>query len=482
MPSLPSPLPPSLWSDAARRVATVVALLAAAAIGFGAGWIAFGDSADDDSAPADRSMRAAAGLAFPEAATRNTTRVPGADPTEDAASVALATFPSQGGVGTTPAVTVAPADNWQQALAAAPLVATPIGTPILLSDPDAVPEATSDALAELAPKGLDEADGTQVYAVGDVAVPDDLQVSPVAGTDPADIADAIDGEREKISGEKDPAHILVVSSASSSLAMPAAAWAARSGDPILFADGDEIPEGTLNVIRRHPDTPVFVLGPETAISNKALRKLGDATRVGAEDPVDNAIEFARFTSGDFGWNINDPGHGYAIANLDRPLDAVAAAPLAATGGAPGPLLLTDTAASVPPALESFFSDTQPGFEDDPTRAVFNHVWIIGDTKAISVPFQAQVDQLTKLAPVSTATTPPDLTIPGAGGTTTVPDLGDIGSPPGGAPTTTTTTPETTSTAPETTTPSGGGGNKGGGPGTGGGAGTGGGTKSGTAGG
>lgn len=462
MPSLPSPLPPSLWSDTARRVAAAIALVAVAAIGFGAGWVAFGDSGDGGSAPADGAARPDAARAFPEAATRNTTRVPGADPTADAAAVALATFPSQGGVGTTPAVTLAPAADWQQALAATPLVATPIGTPILLSDADSVPAATSEALAALAPKGLEKADGTQAYVVGDVAVPDGLKVSPVAGTDPADIADAIDGEREKITGEKDPAHILVVSSTDSSLAMPAAAWAARSGDPVLFADGDEVPEGTLNVIRRHPDTPVFVLGPETAISNKALRKLGDATRVGAEDPVDNAIEFARFTSGDFGWNINDPGHGFVIANIDRPLDAVAAAPLAATGGSPGPLLLTDTAASVPPALESFLSDTQPGFEDDPTRAVFNHVWVIGDTEAISVPFQAQVDQLTKLAPVSNATTPPDLAAPG-GGTTTIPGLGEIGSPPGGT-TTTTTAPETTTTEPETTTtePSGGTGGKGGG--------------------
>jgi len=110
------------------------------------------------------------------------------------------------------------------------------------------------------------------------------------------------------------------------------------------------------------------------------------------------------------------------------------------------VLLTDEAASVPPALESFLSDTQPGFEDDPTRAVFNHVWIIGDSEAISIPFQAQVDQLTKLAPVSNATTPPDLTVPGGGQgggadtSTTIPDLG-------GAPTT--TTPETT-TPPDTT--------------------------------
>lgn len=443
---MPSPLPPSLWSDAARRGAAVVALLLVAGIGFGAGYLAFGDSGTDESAATAGGGR---GATFPETATRNTTRVPGADPTADAAAIALATYPSAGGVGAAPAVTIAPANNWQQALAATPLVADPIGTPILLSTKAQVPQPTSEALSALDPKGLDKASGTQAYVVGDVAAPDDLEQSPVAGTDPADIADAIDGEREKITGEKDPAHILVVSSTDAAMAMPAAAWAARSGDPILFADGDTVPQGTANVIERHPDTPVFVLGPESVISDKALKELGDATRVGSEDPVDNAITFARFTDGDFGWNINDPGHGFAIANISRPLDAPAAAPLAATGGSPGPLLLTDEAASVPPALESFLSDTQPGFEDDPTRAVFNHVWIIGDTTAMSIAFQAQVDQLTKLAPVTDATNPPGVTLPEStttdstttGGTstdttsstdetgstnatTTIPDLGD----------------------------------------------------------
>ncbi|MCB0876527.1 MAG: cell wall-binding repeat-containing protein [Solirubrobacterales bacterium] len=449
MPSMPSPLPPSLWSDTARRIGAGVALLAVAAIGFGAGWLVFGDSGSEDTATVAVGG-SKGGPAFPEAATRNTTRVGGADTIEDAASVALATYPSAGGVGAAPAVTIAPDDNWQQALAAAPLVADPIGTPILLSTSTEVPAPTDDALAALAPKGIAKANGTQAYVVGDVAVPDGLKQSPVAGTDPADIADAIDGERAKITGEKDPAHLLVVSSADAALAMPAAAWAARSGDPILFADGDTVPEGTANVIARHPDTPVYVLGPESAISDKALKELGDATRVGSEDPVDNAITFARFTDGDFGWNINDPGHGFAIANVDRPLDAPAAAPLAATGGSPGPLLLTDESESVPPALESFLSDTQPGFEDDPTRAVFNHVWIIGDTGAMSLAFQAQVDQLTKLAPVSTSATPPGVTVPEDAGsttgstttgeTTTIPDLGALGGD------STATTPETTTTS------------------------------------
>ena len=264
-----------------------------------------------------------------------------------------------------------------------------------------MPQPTTAALTALSPQGIDKAGGRRRSRSETSPFPAVLETTTFDGTDPADVADQVDVARAKITGVKDPAHLLVVSSSDAGLAMPAAAWAARSGDPILFADGDEVPAGTMKVIKRHPNAPVFVLGPSSAISDVALKKLGSATRVGAEDPVENAIEFAKFTSGSFGWNINDPGHGFAIATTDRPLDAAAAAPLASSGGSPGPLLLTDDPATVPPALESFLSDTQPGYEDDPTRRRLqprlDHRRQRGDLG----PFQAQVDQLTKLAPVST---------------------------------------------------------------------------------
>jgi hypothetical protein len=139
MPSVPSPLPPSLWSDTARRVGAAIALLAVAAIGFGAGYLIFDDSGSDETTGTVAGGR---GAGFPQAATRNTTRVGGADAIADAASVALATYPSAGGVGATAAVTIAPADDWQLALAATPLVADPIGTPILLSQESQVPQPT----------------------------------------------------------------------------------------------------------------------------------------------------------------------------------------------------------------------------------------------------------------------------------------------------------------------------------------------------
>ena len=125
-------------------------------------------------------------------------------------------------------------------------------------------------------------------------------------------------------------------------------------------------------------------------------------RIAAPDPVESAIEFARYTDGSFGWNINDPGHGFVLANADRPADAGAAAPLSGSGTW-GPLLLTDDAAELPSALRGYLLDLKPGYLDDPTRAFYNHVWVIGDQDQISVPLQAQVDELAELARVKSGT-------------------------------------------------------------------------------
>jgi hypothetical protein len=124
-----------------------------------------------------------------------------------------------------------------------------------------------------------------------------------------------------------------------------------------------------------------------------------AQRVGAEGPAENAIAFARYADGSFGWNINDPGHGFVIANADRPLDAGVAAPLSASGTW-GPLLVAADGAALPDALRTYLLDLKPGYEDDPTRAVYNHIWLIGDTSALSVDLQAQVDELAEVAPVT----------------------------------------------------------------------------------
>jgi hypothetical protein len=413
-----------------RALAAVAALLAIA----GAGVFGYGianDEGDDEntSAAAPQVLvrevpdaEATEDLGFPAFATANTTRVAGPDPIADAAAVALAAYPSTGGVSGPAVVSLVDASDWPSGIAAASLVAEPIGAPILVTDGGEVPELTANALDALAPSGSADTDDRQVFRIGAAAKPEGLATLDVDASDPAELAARIARLRARLAGE--PEHVVLASSDEPAFAMPAAAWAARSGDPVLFVQRNSVPAPTIAALKQYEDVPVYVLGPESAVSADAMREVKKvaptAKRIAGSDPVSSAIAFARFADGTFGWNINDPGHGLVLANAARPLDAAAAAPLSATGTW-GPLLLSEDAAAVPAELRSYLLDLKPGYEDDPTRAVYNHAWLIGDTSALEVGFQAQVDELIALAPIRSGSgatqlaPPPGTTEPERGG-------------------------------------------------------------------
>jgi hypothetical protein len=359
-------------------------------------------------------------LGFPAFATKNTTRIASSSPVATAAAAALAVYPSTGGTPGPAAVSLVDADDWPAGIAAATLVAAPIGAPVLLAEDGRLGELSESALAELAPEGAARTDGRQAFALGSAAGASDLDEFEIEGANAAELAAAVLRLRVRLAGK--PEHIVVASSDDPAYAMPAASWAARSGDPVLFVGRDTVPAATTKALERLEGTPVYVLGPAAAISARTLNDLErlapTAERVAAEGAVANAIAFARFASGSFGWNINDPGHGFVIANASRPLDAAAAAPLSAAGTW-GPLLLTEDAAAVPAELRGYLLDLKPGYVDDPTRALYNHLWVIGDPAAVSVEFQAQVDELAELAPVTS----------GSGTTGLVPGPADVESSP-----------------------------------------------------
>ena len=288
---------------------------------------------------------AAEELGFPSFATNNTTRIGGSDPASTAAGVALAVFPSVTPTQRPAAVTFFDEGEWQAAVAAAVLMAEPVRSPLLVASGGDLPEPTEQALAALAPQGSADTGGAQAFAIGTAPAPGDLKTTPVVGNSPAALAGAIATLRDKLF-DGPPAHIVLASESSPELAVPAAAWAARSGDPVLFTGAERLATPTAQVLKRHPRTPVYVLGPSSAISSNVVREAGKAggpvRRVSGEDPVENAIALARYASGDFGWNVNDPGHGFVVARSDAPLEAAVAAPLSASGTW-GPLLLTDSA-------------------------------------------------------------------------------------------------------------------------------------------
>lgn len=343
---------------------------------------------------------AAQALGFPTLATKNTTRVAGGDGVANAAAVAQAVYSSRSKVTRPAAVTLVDDEDWRGGIAAALLMSAPLRAPMLLSDDGNVPAATEEALKALAPRGARRAGNAQVIRIGAAGRPDDVKTTDVTGDGPFDLARNIDRFQSAATGKASD-RVIVASADAPAYAMPAAGWAAKSGDPVLFVHKDSLPDPTRAALVAHQQPRIYVLGPSTVISPKVtteLRRLGTVTRVGGPDPVRNAIAFARFIDGPFGWGVVDPGHGLVFASAKRPIDAAVAAPLSASGSY-GPLLVVDRGGSVPRALQQYLLDIQPGYESDPVRGVYNRAWLIGDPSTLSVDLQSQVDALLEIVPV-----------------------------------------------------------------------------------
>jgi ell wall binding domain 2 (CWB2) len=354
------------------------------------------------------------GIAFPLLATKNTTRVNGGDPVADAAGVALAVYPSSTS-GTHPlAVTIAPTDDWQAALAASVLMSAPTRAPLLLSGPSSLPVATSRALSALAPTGSGAAGGAQVIQVGDVATATGRRTVTIHGSDPYSLAAAIDRFQSAAVG-RPSINVVIASATDPAYAMPAAGWAAESGEPILYVNKSGVPAVTRQALVAHQKPHIYVLGPSSVIPDSVLHQLGQygqVKRISGGDPAANSVAFAEYRDppcaygqpcvhmpGSFGWAIVNPGHGYTLVNASRPLDAAAAAPLSASGSFGPELLVSDPRKLPGPVLNYFLNYATPAYnQEGPTAAVYNHGWVIGNQRAVSLPVQAEMDNLLEVVP------------------------------------------------------------------------------------
>ena len=343
----------------------------------------------------------------------------GSDAVADAAGVALAVFPSAA-PGTHPTVvTLAPTDDWQAALASSVLMAPPIHAPVLLSGPGSEPAATADALKLLAPTGSGSLSGAQVVLVGDVPKPSGLRAATIGGSDPYSVAAGIDRFVTAADGGHASPDVVIASSSDPAYAMPAAGWAAESGDPILFVTPNSIPKPTIQALQAHQKPKIYVLGPPSVVSNAVLKQLGrygTAKRISGSDPASSSVAFAVYRDppckfgqacvhvpGSFGWAMRGPGHGYTLLNASQPLTAAASAALSGSADY-GPQLVVDDGSTLSkPVLNFFLNYATPGYtQEGPTAAVYDHAWIIGDERALSVAAQAEVDELMQVIPTSTS--------------------------------------------------------------------------------
>ncbi|MEV4419624.1 hypothetical protein AB0L40_06535 [Patulibacter sp. NPDC049589] len=420
-----------------RRATAAAALAVSAALvlaGCGGG-----DDAESPFTPPKGDDSSASALGFPVVATRNTTRTGTKDPVDAAAAVARAAYPDGSEASRAKAVTIVDDQDWRTALAATSLAAPPIGAPLLFSDGAKLPDATVSAIDALKPSGSDAAGKAQAVLVGKVGRPSGLRTDAIEGADPYELARAIDRYTTQARGRSSD-RVLVVSADRPEYAVPAAAWLAKSGDPLAFVTSKGIPPATARQLASHPKATIYVLGPSAVVRpsvTKQLRKYGTVKRVGGVSPTDNAIGFARYKDGSFGWNVNQPGHGFLIARDTDTLGAISLAPFAASG-LHGPLLLLDSSDQLSVPVREYLRDVKQGYyPDDPTLdatavARYNRAWLTGDVSQISAKVQAQIDTLLELAPVDDS-----------------PSGGDDGLPRDGSGTT--TAPKSTTKAPATTT-------------------------------
>lgn len=329
---------------------------------------------------------------IPVSATKNTSRVQGSGPAELAAGSARAVYP---GAGQRPAaVALADGSVWQASVAGASLMAPPLRAPTLLTEGNDVPEATFRAVEELDPTS------GKLLRLGTAGAPDGAQTVSIGGADPFTLAKNVDAYRARLTGRWSRA-VVVAPADSPAYAVPAAAWAAKSGDPVLFTNKDELPDVTVSAIRAHGKPDIFVLGPTSVISqgvSSRLGQLGSVTRIGGGTAASSAVAFARFSESGFGWGVTDPGHGFLFATPEEPAAAGAAAPLAASGSY-GPLLVVNRDGSLPNVTREYLRDLRPGYSSDPVRGVYNHGWIVGGTDLIPAATQAAIDELLEIKPV-----------------------------------------------------------------------------------
>ena len=98
-----------------------------------------------------------------------------------------------------------------------------------------------------------------------------------------------------------------------------------------------------------------MISKQVATQLKKRKLARNVERIQGPNPVENAIAFARYQKGDFGWGVVVPGYNFSLASTSRPADAAAAAALA-TRGVFAPLVLTDDPEKMPRQLEELFPE------------------------------------------------------------------------------------------------------------------------------
>jgi hypothetical protein len=194
--------------------------------------------------------------------------------------------------------------------------------------------------------------------------------------------------------------------------LPATHWVAHMASGLLWVNRNSLPKATIDALRRRNGMAhIYLFGGPKQISRAVADQLshfGTVIRVTNDDnvafnadpqdtAVDTAIAFAKMWdgSGEVGWKITGPGHGFTLVHEDDWQAAVASAPLSHLGFH-APLLMTDNSGKLSPELDAYYRSVAPTYLTSPADGPYNMHYLIGSWKQLTWSLQAHIDYISEM--------------------------------------------------------------------------------------
>jgi hypothetical protein len=370
--------------------------------------------------------------------TKTTQRLYGDDPFQEAVSVTQHVWPAalpenlptenNNDPDRPWGVTLVTPDDPLTAITAVPLLHFPDDAPILYVTRTGIPQVTVNEIKRLGDTGMSRYHNVDAFLVGAAANPgverqlESMGLKYAAVTAPnvpalANTVDRLYGQIENPdTGVPDmdngAQNVMVGSMQSYRYLLPATHWVAHMASGLLWVKANSVPQATIDALkRRNGRARIYLFGGSRQISGAVADKLshyGTVMRVTNDDivafnapptdtPVDTAIAFAKMwdPSGQVGWKITGPGHGFTLAHIDDWQGAVASAPLSHLGFH-APLLFTDSPNRLPPQLDAYYKSVAPTYLTSPADGPYNMSYVIGSWTQIAWPVQAHVDYISEM--------------------------------------------------------------------------------------
>ena len=380
----------------------------------------------------------------PTVATKTTTRIYGANPFQEAASVTQHIWPAalpenapnenNNDPDRPWGLTLLTPDDPLTAITAAPLIHFPDDAPVLYVGRHGIPPVTANEIKRLGDTGNSRFHNIDAFLVGAAANPGvekqlkamGLKYAAVTAPNIPALANTVDKLYGSIQNPDTGVpgmgggatmgggsyNVMIGSTSAYKYILPATHWVAHMATGLFWVNQNSVPSATIDALKRRGGMAnIYLWGGPQQISAKVANQLsryGRVVRLSNNDNVafnanptdtapDTAISFSKMWDpmGMVGWKITGPGHGFTLVNENDWQGAVASAPLSHLGFH-APLLMTTNANTLPSQLDAYYKSVAPTYTETPADGPYNMTYVIGSWKQVTWPEQAHVDFISEM--------------------------------------------------------------------------------------